>query len=262
VTGAAAFSIVMPRRPGDAAPADVGEAERVDVEAATLAEALDAGLARARGDVIVVLRPGETLLPGALESAASAMRATGSRAVLGGALLRVPGFESVRVENPAEYRGRFEHLAVWWRGFDTVPRASLFWHRSLIASLGRFAGADEITLDYELVCRIGRASPIRAIDADCSEAMLSRPLRGEGDMLDALIAASRRHWGHGPVAWRCALSLAWWRLQPHERARHHARLAEDAAARGHALRAFVERRLATAWSPAMGRGRFGRIPTR
>src|SRR5690606_3902435 len=68
---------------------------------------------------------------------------------------------------------------------------------------------------------------------------------------------SRKHWGgwHTPLRWRCELSYALYRLNPHERARHHARRAETAFTARSFPSAIWEFLLTGLYSPRMARDR-------
>jgi hypothetical protein len=219
-----------------------------------LHDALDAGFARARGDVLAFLRPGERLLPGAVRDAAAAL--DGERAVMGRCAVIVPGAE-VPVELPSEYRGLFDHLAVWKSLWDRAARPALFWTREAHAGLGPFADAPPYAVDYGLVCALGRAR-IRPVDRLWSVCPMPDDAI-EIEQLRVLVGISRAHWGSwlAPLRWRCEASYALHSWHWHDRARHHARRAEIAAAGGHAMRARIERCKTAIYSPAMARERFG-----
>lgn len=230
---------------------------------AGFAEALERGFARAHGEILGVLGAWDVLLPGALLSVASEIDpARGRLAVLGGCTLIVEALDT-GVEHPAEYPGRFDHLAIWKRGFNPVPLPSLFWHRDVAARIGRLAAGEPFAVGYDLVCRIAAAGyRIQRVSASWSATRLegarSAARRTEHEMLQEWIAISRRHWGSwlSPLRWRCAGSLWLHRRDRHEHARHHARRSEQAAAEGRALAAAFERMMTWLYSPAMARGRF------
>src|SRR6185437_10126693 len=206
------------------------------------------GGARAHGEILGVLGAWDVLLPGALLSVASEIDpARGRLAVLGGCTLIVEALDT-GVEHPAEYPGRFDHLAIWKRGFNPVPLPSLFWHRDVAARIGRLAAGEPFAVGYDLVCRIAAAGyRIQRVSASWSATRLegarSAARRTEHEMLQEWIAISRRHWGSwlSPLRWRCAGSLWLHRRDRHEHARHHARRSEQAAAEGRALAAAFER---------------------
>jgi hypothetical protein len=232
----------------------------VEVHAATLAEAIDRGLSQARGDIVGCLGERDSLLPGVLPAIAAAV-STHRPVVLGRTLLRLEGFDTAPVRHASEYRDRVDHLCVWRRGFNSVPLASLFWHRTAIAALGSLRGMDAAVMEYEIACRLGARHAIAAIDADWSVrhvALESAP--SDPEVLHALIRASRSHWGSwlGLRRWQCERSYRSWRFQSHDHARHHARLAEQAQAAGDAARARKERMLTAIYSREMARGRFGK----
>jgi hypothetical protein len=231
----------------------------------TLAAALDRGFARAQGGILGWLNADDLLLPGAVERVATELApGRGRDAVLGRALFFGEALGEGVVDHPAEYGGRCEHLAIWERGFDTVPQPSLFFTRTALERCGAFADLPRYALDYDFACRLERHCAIHRVDDRWSAVRVhaGSPLAHvtEAEVLEALIAVSRRHWGPwtAPLRWRLALSHARYEAHLHERARHHARLAEQARAEGRGGRAGLEIVKTWALSPAMARGRFGR----
>ena len=271
MTSAKRVSIVLPVANGSAPARELLDSlesqgypnlEVVVEESASTAEALDRGFARASGQVLGYLMPGEVLLPRVLHRVASEVDATrGRHVVIGRALVRVEGLDAA-AEYPREYLGRFEHLAIWKRGFDTVPRASVFFDRLVLARWGPFHGGPPYAIDYDFVCRAGKGHAIHLVDDVWSATRLAADATPEGptdaERLAILVAVSRRHWGSwlSPLRWRCHASLWLHQLDLHDRARHHARLGEQAAARGQGLEALLEFAKVWAMSPAMARGRW------
>ena len=234
----------------------------VEPDTQPVGEALTRAFARARGEVCGWLLAGERLLPGALSHIGTQIDPARDRhVVMGRAVLVHEG--RLALPHPSEYLGRFDHLAVWKRGFDAVPRASLFWHRGVLDRIGGLPSGDACAIDYEFVCRLERHYTIHTLDEVWSAidavAWQDAAGRAEPELLQAWIATRRRYWGpwFSPLRWRCQLS--WWshRLQRHDHARHHARLAEQAAREGRPAEARLERIKAGLYSPAMWRGRFG-----
>jgi hypothetical protein len=221
-------------------------------------EALSRGFAKTTGDVLAMLRAGDTLLPGALRHVSRALDG-GARVVMGRTALWDE--RGVALQHPGEYIARFDHLAVWKRGFNSVPQCSLFWHRSAHPA-GVFSGDHPFESEYDLVCRIAARHDICNVDAIWAARAVASELVcqvGEREMLATLIAVSRRHWGPwwSPRRWRCQSSFMSYLRETHERARHHARLAEVARADGGVLDAQAEILKVWWYSPAMARGRFG-----
>ena len=229
----------------------------------TPAELLNRGFARASGDIRGYLRADERLLPGALQRIAVEVAPERARhVVMGRALLLVDGMEEVGVEHPCEYLGYFDHLAVWKRGFNAVPQASVFWHRAVAEHCGAFAGEHRCAVDYDFICRVGKAHAIHPVDcvwsarripADATSATVT-----EAEMEEMLVRVSRTHWGSWSSAlrWRCELSHGLHQRHLHENARHHARLGENAAAEGRCFVAAVEFVKTWLLSPAMARARW------
>lgn len=224
-------------------------------------DALERGFSRAGGEILSYMGADDLLLPRALHRVASEVSPeAGRHAVMGGAVHVVDGMD-IAVPHPAEYLGHFEHLAIWKRAFDTVARSSVFWHRSVRDRIGAFADGAPFEVDYDFVCRLGARYRIHKVDEAWSACRMreSPPVRTEAEMLEALERISRRHWGPAlsPLWWRCAASHWLHGRQPHEHARHHARRAEEAIARGRGLEARIEYAKAWLYSPAMARERLG-----
>ena len=224
------------------------------------AEALNAGFARATGDLHAYVKPGERLLPGALRAVAQAFgEDRGRDLVMGGSIIRLAG---ASVEHPREYLGPFDHLAIWKRRWNTVPQPSVFWRRALLDRCGPFAPGPACAVDYDFICRAGRHYALHAIDSHLSEMPLAADTGAaaipEAEELELLIEVSRRHWGSwlSPLRWRCELSFLRYAGHAHEHARHHARRGEEAARQGRCLEAAA--RFARTWllAPAMARGRW------
>jgi len=229
----------------------------------TPAELLNRGFARASGDIRGYLRPDELLLPGALHLVAAEIAAErGRHVVMGRSLFLVEGMEDVGVEHPGEYLGYFDHLAVWKRGFNAVPQASVFWHRAVAERCGAFAGEHRCAVDYDFICRVARSHSIHPVDcvwsarrlpADASSARMT-----EAEKEEMLVRVSRTHWGSwlSPLRWRCEFSHWLHHRHLHENARHHARQGEKAAVEGRCFVATVEFLKTWLLSPAMARARW------
>jgi glycosyltransferase involved in cell wall biosynthesis len=236
---------------------DYPQLEVVEERDNAIAAALNRGFARCRGEILAYVRPGEMLLPGTLHRVAGHFDAPRARPIVfGRSVFVLEAIGEAGVEHPAQYLGAFDHLAIWRRGFDPVPRASLFWHRSVADRIGGFPPLADFALDYDLVCRAERHFPIHKVDELWSAVRIQgSPFghRTDAEVLHAWVEVSRRHWGSWlePMRWRCELSYALHQLDLHERARHHARRAEDAAAEGRRPAALLELLRAMTCSPRM-----------
>lgn len=227
-----------------------------------LAGALDRGFARATGEILGYLSEDRFLLPRILHRVAAEISPDRNRhVVMGGSALVFEPLGSV-VEHPAEYLGRFDHLAIWKRGFNPVPQSSVFWHRSVQEGIGNFPRVQPCAIDYDFICRVGRRHEIHKVDELWSACLVDAEVApaacAETEMLEAWIEVSRTHWGPllSPLRWRCQASYWLYNRHLHEHARHHAREAEKAAAQGLRSRAVLESFRAWLYSPALARGRF------
>ncbi|WP_233862471.1 glycosyltransferase family 2 protein [Paraburkholderia adhaesiva] len=208
------------------------------------ADALNRGFARTTGEIMAFLNSDDTYFPGTLHRVAAEVDPARERyVVMGRSIFTGAGSRYVGIEHPAEYVSHFEHLAIWKRGFNTIPQPSVFWHRAVWQRCGRLDVNEHHALDYDLFCRFSKYYRFHKIDELFSTYRMhdssKSSQRTEAEVLDLSIGVSRKHWGAwwDPMRWRCTFSHWWHNRHLHERARHHARRAEDA---------FSERRYATA----------------
>lgn len=230
-----------------------------------LSDALNRGFARAKGEILGYLSADDLLLPRSLHRVAAEVAPDrGRHVVMGRSVYLVEGMGDIGVAHPAEYLGLFDHLAIWKRGFNAVPQPSVFWHRSVQERVGAFAADEPYAVDYDLVCRMGRYYEIHNVDCAWSACRIhggrASARRTDSEMVDTWIGVSRRYWGSwlSPLRWQCEASYWLYNRHLHEHARHHARLAENAAVDGHPLVAQLEFLKTWIYSPAMARGRYRR----
>jgi glycosyltransferase involved in cell wall biosynthesis len=238
------------------------------------ADAINRGMARTSAEILGFLNSDDTLFPDTLASVARQIDpGRGRYVVMGRCLFTGVNSRYVGVEHPAEFVSHFEQLAIWKRGYNTIPQPSVFWHRSVWERCGPLDVNEHHALDYDLFCRFSRYYVFHRVDELWStyrmhdESKSSK--RTEAEVLALSIEVSRKHWGSWlhPLRWHCEASYRLYRLHLHERGRHHARRAEQAlrdrryaAAAGQALLTFAVSpgmalsRLAGAWlSPKRGR---------
>lgn len=199
------------------------------------AHALNLGFAKTKGRILGFLNSDDTLYPGCLHSVAREIDPARDRyVVFGRCLFTGEGSPYVGVEHPAEYRSHFEHLAIWKRGFNTLPQPSVFWHREVWERCGGLNETEGHVLDYDLFCRFSTHYRFHKVDELWStyrmHAVSKSAQRTEPEVLEMSTAVSRRYWGPwwSPLRWRLALSHRQHSQATQERARHHARLAEQA----------------------------------
>jgi glycosyltransferase involved in cell wall biosynthesis len=226
------------------------------------ADALNRGFARTRGEILGFLNSDDTLYPGCLLRVAREIDGQrGRHIVFGRCLFTGEGPRYVGVEHPAEYESHFDLLAIWRRGYNTLPQPSVFWHRRVWETNGGFNPNDHHVLDYDLFCRFSRDYRFHKIDELWSTFRMhdvsKSSQRTEAEVLALSVATSRRYWGSwfSPLRWRCELSYWFHRQNTHEQARHHARRAEEAAQSRRRFRALSEFLKTAYFSPKMARDR-------
>jgi len=226
------------------------------------ADALNRGFARAKGQILGFLNSDDTLYPGCLTAVSRELNPAKDRwIVFGRCLFTGEASAYVGVEHPAEYKSHFEHLAIWKRGFNTIPQPSVFWHRKVWEKCGGFKVAEHHVLDYDLFCRFSQHFRFHKVDELWStyrmHAVSKSSQRTETEILDLSILVSRRYWGGwwAPLRWRCEFSHWVHNRHLHEHARHHARKAEEAAKSGKYFCAFTEFLRTGMYSPKMARDR-------
>lgn len=226
------------------------------------ADALNRGFARARGEVLAFLNSDDTYYPRILHRVVQEIDPSQGRFVIvGRCMFTGEGSRYVGIEHPAEYTSHFEHLAIWKRGFNTIPQPSVFWHRKVWDRCGGLDVGEHHALDYDLFCRFSKHFRFHRIDELFSTYRMhdssKSAQKSEAEVLELSIGVSKKHWGSwlSPLRWRCELSYRLHRLHLHERARHHARRAEAAFAGRQFGTAFREFLMTSLTSPKMARDR-------
>lgn len=226
------------------------------------ADALNRGFARTRGEILGFLNSDDTLYPGVLHHVATEIDPQKKRwVVMGRCLFTGEGDRYVGVEHPTEYTNHFTHLAIWKRGFNTIPQPSVFWHRKVWETCGGFNVHENHALDYDLFCRFSGRYRFHRVDELWStfrmHAVSKSAQKTEAEVLALSIDVSRRYWGAWwrPLRWRCEFSHWLYARNAHEHARHHARRSEEAARHGRSFTAFGEFLATVFYSPRMARDR-------
>ena len=222
------------------------------------ANAVNMAFARSTGEILGYLNTDDTLYPGCLGRVAREIDpARGRYIVFGRCLFTGEGSPYVGREHPAEYHGHFDMLAVWKRGYNTIPQPSTFWHRTVYATCGGFDEAHNAGLDYLQWCRFSKKFDFHRVDELWSTYRM-HPVsvtsnKTEQEWLDVMVAYSRREWGPWwhPLRWRCALSYWFHDRELAEQARRRARRAEEAARAGRYAEAAMESIRMAVRSPRM-----------
>ena len=202
------------------------------------AHGLNLGFKKATGTILGFLNSDDTLFPGCLERVAKEIDPEHGRFIVMGRCLFVgEGAPYVGIEHPCEFTDHFRHLAIWKRGVNTIPQPSVFWYRTVWEKCGGFDETQQHVVDYELFCRFSKYFSFHKVDELWSTYRIHSSsktfTRSEKEVMDLALRASRKHWGPwwSFLRWRCEASFWFHNPQKFERARHHARLAEESFAK-------------------------------
>jgi glycosyltransferase involved in cell wall biosynthesis len=226
------------------------------------ADALNRGFSKTTGEIMAFLNSDDTYFPRILHRVATEIDLSRGRfVVMGRCIFTGEGSRYIGIEHPAVYLGHFDLLAIWKRGFNTIPQPSVFWHRDVWERCGGLDIKEHHALDYDLFCRFSNHYSFHRIDELFSTYRMhdgsKSSQRTEAEVLELSIKVSRKHWGTwlSPLRWRCEFSCWLHNRQLHERARHHARRAEQAFTNRRYGTAAVEFFMTFIASPRMARDR-------
>ncbi|HVM59986.1 MAG TPA: glycosyltransferase family 2 protein [Verrucomicrobiae bacterium] len=203
------------------------------------AQAVNRAFRRANGEILGYLNTDDTLYPGCLHRVAQEISPSrGRNVVFGRCLFTGEGSPYVGAEHPSKFTSHFDHLAIWKRGYNTIPQPATFWHRRVYERCGGFDENHNHGLDYLQWCKFSRDFVFHGVDElwatyRMHSASVSAN-KTEQDWLEIMTRYSRMHWGPWwhPLRWRCEISHWIHGQHRHERACHHARRAEQAWDRG------------------------------
>lgn|ERR1039458_7867224 len=222
------------------------------------AQASNRAFRRANGEILGYLNTDDTLYPGCLQRVAEEIDPVRDRyIVFGRCLFTGEGSTYVGVEHPAEFVSHFEHLAIWKRGYNTIPQPATFWHRKVYEKCGDFDESHNHGLDYLQWCKFSRDFQFHKVDElwatyRMHPASVSSN-KTEQDWQDIMVRYSRMYWGSWwqPLRWRCEISHWIHGQHLHEQSRHHARRAEESWERGRFASAVGETIVTARFSPKM-----------
>jgi len=184
------------------------------------ADALNRGFARTSGEILGFLNSDDTLLPRVLHRVAAEIGRERDRLIVMGrcTFTGTDPWLTGR-EHPSRFRSHFDQLAIWKRGYNTIPQPSVFWHRSVWERCGGFDIQEEHALDYDLFCRFSKCFPFHAVDQVWStyrtHPASKSARRTQAEVLEICIRISRKYWGpwHSLLRWRCEASYSIYRLR-------------------------------------------------
>jgi glycosyltransferase involved in cell wall biosynthesis len=228
------------------------------------AHAVNMAFARSTGEILGYLNTDDILLPGCLDRVAREIDPSRNRFIVFGRSVFTgeAGARYVGLEHPAEYRGRFDLLAVWRRGYNAIPQPSTFWHRAVHERYGGFDEGYNQGLDFLQWCRFSKTFWFHKVDELWSTYRMHPASvssnKTEEDWLEIMIEYSRMHWGPWwtPLRWRCELSHWFYRWNRRHDAQRHARQVDEARAVGRSGPAFVSMLKTAKQSPHVAYHRF------
>jgi glycosyltransferase involved in cell wall biosynthesis len=220
------------------------------------ADAINRGMKRASGQIMAFLNSDDTYLPGVIDRVVKEVDPKKRRfVVVGRSIFTGEGSQYVGVEHPSEYKSHFDFLAIWRRGFNSIPQPSVFWHRNVWERCGPLDATEQHALDYDLFLRFSEKYRFHCVDDLWSTYRMHNTSkssqRSEAEVLELSIRVSRKHWGSwwSILRWRCELSYWLYICRFHEHSCHHARRAESSFRKGDKIPALVEAFKTFCWSP-------------
>lgn len=172
-------------------------------------DAVNKGLARARGEIIAWINADDYYLPGAFDAA---VRALASDAVVAGRVQMVEYDGAVRSEFRPHFTG-LDHLVEFWAHPYGLCQPGVIFRRSVVDAVGPLRTDLHYAMDYEFWLRVASRFSVRVIDAvlaayrlhDASKTTLQRHYTG---FFEEMERVSRPRWGSPFSAryWRRALA--------------------------------------------------------
>lgn len=172
-------------------------------------DAINKGLARARGQILGWLNSDDRLRPGALAKVTAWLDASEPRWVYGRAgMIDAAGQPNASlIVRYKTWRGRrFSRLKLLTENF--LPQMAVFWNRAMWELAGELDNDRHLDMDYDLWLRFARvAEPLVLKDtlADFRVHGESKGSRQTGSQLDAAFATARKH--SADLGWRGKAAL-------------------------------------------------------
>ncbi len=172
-------------------------------------DAVNKGLARARGDIIAWINADDYYLPGALKTAAAALESTD---VVAGAVQMVDVEGGLHSTLKPKYQG-LDYLLEFWSHPYGLCQPGVLFRRSVVETIGLLRTDLHYAMDYDFWLRMATHYDVRLIDAplaayrlhDASKTMTLKRYTGFFEEMERL---SRPRWGPPLSAryWRRALA--------------------------------------------------------
>jgi glycosyltransferase involved in cell wall biosynthesis len=173
-------------------------------------EALNKGIARARGEWIVWINSDDYLLPGALRRFADFIAAHPSAQFIYSHCIFVDEHERTTSEPRSNYSPA--HLAYWWRGGAGFPQPGTLFRRDLWERFGPYDNALHYTMDYDFWLKISKMVRFEFLDAFTAAYRIhgqSKTGMGNLPFFNEKLKVTRRYWDAqgGWMKWKMRLLL-------------------------------------------------------
>jgi glycosyltransferase involved in cell wall biosynthesis len=213
------------------------------------ADAINKGFRRASGSIFCYLNADDTLMPGAFRRVAQETRPERGRHIVMGRCIFIDEHDRpTGLEHPSIFIDHNRVLQVW--NIHCIPQPATFWTAEAWRRCGPMDENEQLTLDYDLMCRFSRHYRFHMIDQVLATYRRHPHSKSCATSPETIYAeatrVSRRYWGPwwGPRYWRLRLSLA---CSQYELASRRGPLAAAWLVRGSRARAVGCRWRSLAW---------------
>ena len=177
-----------------------GRLEFTSAPDAGVAEAINRGFQKARGEILAWLGADDLYLPGAISAAVAALDEDPAAAAVYG--------EGQWIGADGHIIGRYPTVAPYnpaaFRRECPICQPACFMRREAVEAVGGLDVSLRSAFDYDLWIRLSKRYPFRAIPQSLAQSRMhprNISLRGKERMFEECIQLLRRHYGYVPPQW-------------------------------------------------------------